>query len=36
MKTTVRILLIAVMLALAACGNKGALVLPDKNPPAGG
>ncbi len=31
MKTTLRILLLAaVLLTLAACGNKGALVLPDK------
>ncbi len=30
MKTTLRVLLIAALLALAACGNKGGLVLPDK------
>ena len=30
MKTTLRVLLIAALLALAACGNKGNLVLPDK------
>ncbi|HTD29774.1 MAG TPA: lipoprotein [Xanthomonadaceae bacterium] len=30
MKTTLRLLLIAALLALAACGNKGNLVLPDK------
>jgi predicted small lipoprotein YifL len=30
MKTTLRVLLIAASLMLAACGNKGALVLPDK------
>ena len=31
MKTTLRVLLIAAALfALAACGNKGSLVLPDK------
>ena len=30
MKTTLRILLIAALLTLAACGNKGPLVLPDK------
>ena len=34
MKTTLRILLIAALLALAACGNKGALVLPDKPAPS--
>lgn len=30
MKTTSRLLLLAVALALAACGNKGPLVLPDQ------
>jgi len=30
MKTALRILLIAALSTLAACGNKGALVLPDK------
>jgi predicted small lipoprotein YifL len=30
MKTTLRLLLLAFLLALAACGNKGELVLPDK------
>ena len=34
MKTTLRILLAVALLALAACGNKGELVLPDK-PSAG-
>jgi predicted small lipoprotein YifL len=31
MKTALRMLLIAALLTLAACGNKGALVLPDKS-----
>jgi predicted small lipoprotein YifL len=30
MKTTLRLLLLSLLFALAACGNKGALVLPDK------
>jgi predicted small lipoprotein YifL len=30
MKTVLRMLLIAALLMLAACGNKGQLVLPDK------
>jgi len=30
MKMTLRVLLLAILLALAACGNKGALVMPDK------
>ena len=30
MKTILRLLLISALLALAACGNKGSLVLPDK------
>jgi len=30
MKTTLRVLLLAILLVLAACGNKGALVMPDK------
>ena len=30
MKTTLRLLLLATLLVLAACGNKGNLVLPDK------
>jgi predicted small lipoprotein YifL len=30
MKTTLRLLLLAALFALAACGTKGALVLPDK------
>jgi predicted small lipoprotein YifL len=30
MKTTLRVLLLAMLLVLAACGNKGSLVLPDK------
>jgi hypothetical protein len=34
MKTTLRLLLIAALLALAACGTKGALVLPDKPSPS--
>jgi predicted small lipoprotein YifL len=30
MKTILRLLLLTALLGLAACGNKGSLVLPDK------
>lgn len=36
MKTTLRLLLIAAVFTLAACGSKGPLVLPDKPAAHGG
>jgi hypothetical protein len=36
MKTTLRLLLLAILLLLASCGNKGDLVLPTKPLPTHG